>query len=1452
MIKKMNENHSHMISRFRWNTSFDQKERASELQERLSGWSRLNMPKEITEVFDKVCPPEQTWRIMSLEIDLGLIDFNNLEFELATKLRRQLNEKLIDLIIYANRSGRNIEILNENTSHIHLIGSFLLHGLLPWSYKLADGSVNQMLIYQLQNNRQKTITMLREVAATHENVRKRIAWQIHEPNIIKIIEGLEPNNHTQINDFANELTKIQVKETIIQTSVKDFKKNLWLWILNYLFTERGTVFNKTQFLKSSIRQMADHYNISYDELLALIEQAVAEVSKTTDIKADFLLTLKILSHENEASKRKTYRREEDPVDYWHLLKSHFRDHSLQKSKARAAEFNELVINLYKQNRSQFRELMSAVGSDEEMWLHVISYLNDASLEAICAALSTQRSAVMIESLYFLNKLSQGAGLNIKRKTLWQIGLVFLQHHKNGSFNQAAFVNYCIEQFSKKNKVFKAHLLDQFIHAQIPAAAKNVLNLDVYNSLTAAYIAELSEQNDTFFANRLDEIINRLAAQITARTMHKEQFILLQESFIRNIQLHPKPALEALIKYSDKDKLQKLFPYLSNEYTTCLLLKQVPVQTAGVILSVQRVLIGLKASTKVMNQAAWANEHFILSAALRAVLLHPRLQPVKLLEFILNSLQAQVPASQFQQFAIFIDELSTVKEVQASGISIGVAHTLYKKYQEAGKLSVVTKAARNIKTGANRQTELGKMLTLNFADREFTALRQAGKTESRAVLDYLVPAGAQLMDALVKTYTAILDRELIKLSEKEMINRLTRLYWQCIVNYSQHNGKIEALKASFKTAVLYHFSTADKALLESKPAHDQGGIENKKWQLSSENKNSFKTNVPNQFLVADKALLESKPAHDLRGIENKKWQLRNGLKISGARLFLLIDECLKTGVETITDKGDKFNLSELLSIGMEIHPATLRRIIAGISPVQKCIELMKDAVPFEQFTLWITNDVQGIMQEAMQSLRSLYQVITGLTPGNISSRMMDAYWAQAFKLIKTNSWSAGDFDKLAQASFNQLMEKGDVNTALITTVLQKGSVRLTPALNGFLQAYLPAYAATGIKETIKMPGKQLLKIEHTGLLNDFICHLVTQKQMPVWFGSAGEAEVKSLLNEIIIYHPLTFLVVLKGEVIMEQQMLWLSRFVDFNELSRSIGSLNKNHQSLLQVLAKFYNSLGNVTVRGLSAADLQFLLFSKVIKAWTSNNWRIISTESIWNELIWDACVKRGVSKKDFIINMKKIKTSFPPALQVSLESLADTDTAPAIQQVTEVPKKPEEPFLQKRGSPLLSKGGIPVMNAGMVLIASYIPLLFERLGLTVDRKFIDTPSQLKAVHYLQYVVTGLSDTEESFLPLNKVLCGLPLSHPVERGVDISEADAALINGLINAVIGYWPSIGSCSVAGLRGNWLVREGLLIEHEDKWELTVEKRAYDLLIHQSPFSFSIIKYPWMDKPLHVSWPY
>ncbi|SIO96202.1 contractile injection system tape measure protein [Vibrio spartinae] len=162
-----------------------------------------------------------------------------------------------------------------------------------------------------------------------------------------------------------------------------------------------------------------------------------------------------------------------------------------------------------------------------------------------------------------------------------------------------------------------------------------------------------------------------------------------------------------------------------------------------------------------------------------------------------------------------------------------------------------------------------------------------------------------------------------------------------------------------------------------------------------------------------------------------------------------------------------------------------------------------------------------------------------------------------------------------------------------------------------------------------------------------------------------------------------------------------------------------------------------------------------------------------------------------------------------------------------------------------------LFNAGLVLLQSFIPAFFERLQLTQDNQFVTFAMQRRAVHCLQFLATGAQETAEPYLLLNKVLCGLPSSEPVETSVSLSTEETDIVHSLIEAVIDYWPAIGKTSIDGFRGNWLVRNGTLTESQDHWDLIVEKRPYDMLIARAPLSYSIIRLPWMKKPIYVTWP-
>ena len=163
---------------------------------------------------------------------------------------------------------------------------------------------------------------------------------------------------------------------------------------------------------------------------------------------------------------------------------------------------------------------------------------------------------------------------------------------------------------------------------------------------------------------------------------------------------------------------------------------------------------------------------------------------------------------------------------------------------------------------------------------------------------------------------------------------------------------------------------------------------------------------------------------------------------------------------------------------------------------------------------------------------------------------------------------------------------------------------------------------------------------------------------------------------------------------------------------------------------------------------------------------------------------------------------------------------------------------------------IYIANAGVVIVGPYLPNLFSMLGLTSKGAFATLSAAHRAVHLIQYLVSGATVTPEPILVLNKVLCGLPVTAPVPLEIDLRAQERTAIEDMLTAIIAHWKAIGRTSIAGLRESFLQRDGRLIFSDDAWRLRVESRCFDMLLDRLPWGYATVKYPWMKQVLHVDW--
>jgi hypothetical protein len=206
-----------------------------------------------------------------------------------------------------------------------------------------------------------------------------------------------------------------------------------------------------------------------------------------------------------------------------------------------------------------------------------------------------------------------------------------------------------------------------------------------------------------------------------------------------------------------------------------------------------------------------------------------------------------------------------------------------------------------------------------------------------------------------------------------------------------------------------------------------------------------------------------------------------------------------------------------------------------------------------------------------------------------------------------------------------------------------------------------------------------------------------------------------------------------------------------------------------------------------------------------------------------------------------------------LRSLGDapagTDSAAARPTPTTLPAaEPRQPAAPKTVDAQL----VPL--AGLVLLHPYLPRFLGGCGLLdgAGRAIANMhlPRACAVLHTLACGAAG-GEAAEHQLPLVKLLLGRAPDEPLTAALPRPDAsDLAEIDALLAAVRGHWKALGNTSAEGLRLSFLQRRGLLRPADGAWQLNLQTESFDLLLDLLPWAISLVKLPWMARPLMVEW--
>jgi hypothetical protein len=164
---------------------------------------------------------------------------------------------------------------------------------------------------------------------------------------------------------------------------------------------------------------------------------------------------------------------------------------------------------------------------------------------------------------------------------------------------------------------------------------------------------------------------------------------------------------------------------------------------------------------------------------------------------------------------------------------------------------------------------------------------------------------------------------------------------------------------------------------------------------------------------------------------------------------------------------------------------------------------------------------------------------------------------------------------------------------------------------------------------------------------------------------------------------------------------------------------------------------------------------------------------------------------------------------------------------------------------------IAVTNAGLVILHPFLKYFFQGLELLDNAwQFTDPDNAYRAVHLLQYLVTGQQASPEYELPLNKILCGLDLAEPVPEEQELTGEQIGECHNLLQVVLQQWQALKTRKTEALRETFLKRNGVLVKGAQGWILKVERNSFDVLLDKLPWPLSLVSLPWAPQLLSVEW--
>ena len=253
------------------------KESNNYLFDKASNLSNNKLTAILSNFFDDDRFEQLHYEFKVVDIDLGVIPYEQFEDKFIEKFTEALISKFKDLLDNSNTNDNYI-LKDAVQNYYEILKYYLLNGRLPWwSTKFYSNNIIGIFDEIISKHPDTFKDLLYEIGQD-ENVRKRIAFSLSNDLIMNIIKILKPSEFEYFFSYHEYIIKINKKNTIINESASNLSKTIWYNILSYILTDSSSLFEKKEFLKRNLISISSFYNIDYIQILKLIYNATLTIN----------------------------------------------------------------------------------------------------------------------------------------------------------------------------------------------------------------------------------------------------------------------------------------------------------------------------------------------------------------------------------------------------------------------------------------------------------------------------------------------------------------------------------------------------------------------------------------------------------------------------------------------------------------------------------------------------------------------------------------------------------------------------------------------------------------------------------------------------------------------------------------------------------------------------------------------------------------------------------------------------------------------------------------------------------------------------------------------------------------------------------------------------------------------------------------------------------------------